>query len=64
MSEWFVNNGRMPAFCKGKRIYIELRGGLRPESTWPADGREGCNWRLHDDNRPSRLFDIIRFRLA
>ena len=67
MSEWFVNNGRMPAFCKGKRICVELRNsmicGENPVADgsplgWPADGLGGVRWSL--DGHP---LDIIRYRV-
>lgn len=57
--EWFKNNGKMPAFVEGKRIMVELRNGLKPAESWPADGRGGCQWKL-----TRSPFDIVRFAIV
>jgi hypothetical protein len=63
-SDWFENNGRMPAFCAGKRVFVELRNGVRPAESWACDGRDAMNWELSPPDRPAAKFDVVRFKIA
>ena len=53
------NTGQMPPMLRGRRIRVELRNGIRPAESWPADGIGGCHWAL--ENHP---FDIVKFEVA
>jgi hypothetical protein len=63
-SQWFENNGRMPQFCAGKRVMVELRNGSRPVDSWPADGRDGMRWGFAPETSALSKFDVVRFRIA
>lgn len=59
--EWFDNHGIMPGGLEGKRVYVELRNGIKPADSWPADGSHHgkTDWTMSGHN-----FDIVRWRPA
>lgn len=59
--EWFENHGTMPGGLAGKRVYVELVNGMKPELSWPADGDRHART---DWTRSGSNFDIKRWRPA
>jgi hypothetical protein len=58
------NRGRMPREAAGKRVQVRLRNGFCPPASWPADGRDGCNWAFTPEGKPSRDFDIMAWEIV
>lgn len=56
MAEWKRNLGEQPRATKGRRVFVELRNGMKPAESWPADGPSGCDWR-----RLGSEWDIVRY---
>lgn len=52
------NLGECPPHAKGRRVRVVLRSGRRPVESWPADGPQGCDWRLTGSD-----FDIAEFEV-
>jgi hypothetical protein len=53
------NLGECPPHAKGKRVRVVLRNGMRPAGSWPADGRDGCNWRLTGSGFDIKEWEIV-----
>lgn len=66
-SPWFHNDGHLPKIAIGKKVEVEIRDGRKFQ--WPADDRAagragmGARWTLQPEHVPSRLADIIRYRV-
>lgn len=57
------NLGECPPHAKGKRVRVVLENGYdtapREPGGWPADGREGCDWRLRNHPFAIKEFEVI-----
>lgn len=63
---WRLNDGRCPRRLIGteRRVFVELRNGLRPLESWRAHGRGGCDWTLTERDTPGRGFEIHKWKEA
>lgn len=65
---WQLNEGSCPPRFIGteRRVFVELRNGLRPLESWRAHGRGACDWVLTSGPRPKRGqgFEIAKWREA
>lgn len=54
------NPGHLPAAAVGKRVRVQLTGGISsPASGWPADGRGGVRWSRTGSPFDFEFYEVI-----
>lgn len=60
---WRDNEGMVPWEAEGRRVMVQLRGGIKPPESWPADSGSSrsppVNWAL-----TGSAFDIVRYAVV